>query len=282
MPSQAAAVSPKTRAMSSSERTSQGVTSFEPTDAGELADVALDPLALEREGELRALVGEPPRDRPRDRALVGDPEYERALSVEPAHGGESKAVGENCGYSAVRAPPRRIDRLGVALLATATASAGFQPIERRHGEIEIPRVRAGTITVPDAHRSGRITVILTLADPPLAAYSRTLAGRSSTRRLNTSSLAAKAYVAKLQRAQRAAAATLKRAIPEATVRRNYTILLNGMAVELPATRARAGGEALVRAQALPELPLHARAQPQPGTDRRRRARRRPAAAPARG
>ena len=78
-------------------------------------------------------------------------------------------------------------------------------------------------------------MILTLADPPLAAYSRTLAGRSSTRRLNTSSLAAKAYVARLQRAQRAAAATLKRAIPEATVHRNYTILLNGMAVELPAT-----------------------------------------------
>ena len=124
---------------------------------------------------------------------------------------------------------------GAALLAAATASAAFQPIERRHGEIEIPRVRAGTITVPDAHRRGRITVILTLADPPLAAYSRSLAGRSSTRRLNTSSAGAKAYVAKLVRAQRAAAATLKRAIPEAEVRRNYTILLNGMAVELPAT-----------------------------------------------
>ena len=125
--------------------------------------------------------------------------------------------------------------LGVALLAASTASAAFQPIERHYGELEIPRVRAGTITVPDAHRRGRITVILTLADPPLAAYSRTLAGRSSARRLNMSSSAAKAYVAKLRRAQGAAAATLKRAIPEATVRRNYTLLLNGMAVELPAT-----------------------------------------------
>jgi len=125
--------------------------------------------------------------------------------------------------------------LGVALLAAATAPAGFQPIERRHGEIEIPRVRAGTITVPDAHRRGRITVILTLADPPLAAYSRSLAGPNSVRRLSTTSRAAKAYVARLQRAQQAAATTLKRAIPEAQVRRNYTILLNGMAVELPAT-----------------------------------------------
>ena len=125
--------------------------------------------------------------------------------------------------------------LGGALLASATASAGFQPIERRHGEIEIPRVRAGTITVPEAHRRGRITVILTLADPPLAAHSRSLAGRSSVRRLNTASLAAKAYVAKLRRAQQVAAATLKRAIPEAKVLWNYTVLLNGMAVELPAT-----------------------------------------------
>ncbi|MBA3475713.1 MAG: S8 family serine peptidase, partial [Actinobacteria bacterium] len=125
--------------------------------------------------------------------------------------------------------------LGVALIAAATASAGFQPIERRHGEIEIPRVRAGTITVPDAHRRGLVTVILTLADPPLAAYSRSLAGRSSARRLSTSSVAAKAYVAKLRRAQQAATTTLKRAIPEAKVQRSYTILLNGLAVELPAT-----------------------------------------------
>ena len=125
--------------------------------------------------------------------------------------------------------------LGVALLATSSASAAFQPIERRLGEIELPRVRAGTITVPDAHREGRITVILTLSQPPLAAYSRTLAGSSATRRLNTSSRAARAYVAQLRRAQTAAAATLKRAIPQATVRRNYTLLLNGMAVELPAT-----------------------------------------------
>lgn len=125
--------------------------------------------------------------------------------------------------------------LGVALLATSSAAAGFQPIERRLGELELPRVRAGTITVPDAHRQGRVTVILTLSQPPLAAYSRTLAGTSATRRLSTTSRAAKAYVATLQRAQRAAAATLKRAIPEATVRRNYTLLLNGMAVELPAT-----------------------------------------------
>ena len=126
--------------------------------------------------------------------------------------------------------------LGVALIATSAAAAAFQPIERRGGELQIPRVRAGKITVPAAHRTGRITVILTLSDPPLAAYSRTLAGSTATRRLNVQSRGAKAYVAKLQRAQRAATATLKRAIPSATVQRNYTLLLNGMAVELPTTQ----------------------------------------------
>ena len=170
---------------------------------------------------------------------------------------------------------RRVRRLAgsialiVALTLTATAAAALQPIERRHGEIEIPRVRAGEIVVPTAHRRGRITVILTLADPPLAAYSRTLAGTRSTSRLNTSSLASRAYVAKLQRAQRAAAVMLKRAIPAATVRRNYTILLNGMAVELPATELARAAKLSFAAQALPELPLHARARPQSRPDRRR-------------
>jgi subtilisin family serine protease len=126
--------------------------------------------------------------------------------------------------------------LGAALVAAASAAAAFQPIERRHGEIVIPRVRAGKITVPAAHRRGRITVILTLADPPLAAYSRTLTGRTSAQMLNTKSASARAYVAKLARAQRAATATLKRAIPTASVERNYTLLLNGMAVELPVTQ----------------------------------------------
>jgi hypothetical protein len=80
--------------------------------------------------------------------------------------------------------------LGVALTAATTAAASFKPIDRRHGEVEIPRVRAGTITIPDAHRKGRITVILTLAEPPLAAYSRSLAGARSTQRLSTTSAAA--------------------------------------------------------------------------------------------
>ena len=146
----------------------------------------------------------------------------------------NRDTGRSYGYSAVRAPPRRILALGVALVATSAASAAFQPIERRHGELEIPRVRAGTITIPDAHRSGRVTVILTLADPPLAAYSRTLAGSSGTRRLNVQSRGARPTPRSSSR--RSGRDRLAEARdPAATVKRNYTLLLNGMAVELPAT-----------------------------------------------
>ena len=126
--------------------------------------------------------------------------------------------------------------LGAALLTGSTAAAAFQPIERRHGEVQVPRVRAGTIVIPKAHKRGRTTVLLTLAQPPLAAYSRTLSSSSATRRLNVSSASSRAYLAQLLRAQQRAAVTLKRAIPAAKVRRNYTVLLNGMAVELPVTQ----------------------------------------------
>ncbi len=123
--------------------------------------------------------------------------------------------------------------LGAALLTGGSAAAAFQPIERRHGEVEVPRVRAGTIQIPAAHSKGRMTVIVTLAQPPLAAYSRTLASSGTTRRLNASSRSSRAYVAQLLRAQARAEATLERAVPSAKVRRNYTVLVNGMAVELP-------------------------------------------------
>ena len=126
--------------------------------------------------------------------------------------------------------------LGAALLVATSAAAGLRPIERRGGEVEVPRVRAGTITIPAAHRRGRLTVIVTLAQPPLAAWSRSFTARSALRRLDTTSRRSRAYVAQLRAAQARAESALKRAIPSARVRRNYTVLLNGMAVELPAKR----------------------------------------------
>ena len=124
--------------------------------------------------------------------------------------------------------------LGAALVVATSAAAAFQPVQRHGGEVASPRLRAGTITVPAAHRSGRVTVLVTLARPPLAAYSRSLAGRLGTRRLDLSSASSKAYTAQLVAEQRRAAVALRHAIPSATIERRYTLLLNGLAVELPA------------------------------------------------
>ena len=52
---------------------------------GQLPDPFLDALALVRERELGAFLGEPPRDRPGDRTLVGDAENEAALPFESTH-----------------------------------------------------------------------------------------------------------------------------------------------------------------------------------------------------
>ena len=87
------------------------------TALGELAHALLDALALVRERELRAALGEAPRDRPRDRALVGDAEDEAALAFEAIHGaaisswlpwahlarrGRHRAVGSGIGAAVAR------------------------------------------------------------------------------------------------------------------------------------------------------------------------------------
>ena len=53
-----------------------------PDRLGKLADVLLDALALEGERQVGAVVCQPFRDRPGDRALVGDTENECVLSRE--------------------------------------------------------------------------------------------------------------------------------------------------------------------------------------------------------
>ena len=235
LPSQAAETSPKTRAMSSSERTSHGVTSSEPTDDASSRTL----LSIRSPWNVKASSAPSSASR---RAiahaierLLATPSDERALSVEPAHGGESKAARQTAGTLPF------VRRL-VASIALGVALAGHgdgvcrlpadRPATRR--DRDPPRARRNDHDSrrssqradhgdPDARRSAAGRVLAHARRPQLHAAAEHV------------ELAAKAYVAKLQRAQRAAAATLKRAIPEATVHRNYTILLNGMAVELPAT-----------------------------------------------
>ncbi len=123
-----------------------------------------------------------------------------------------------------------------AALAVATsASASLRPLHRSGGEREVPLLRAGTLTIPKGHSTGRVRVVVRLADAPLAAYSRGLQS-TGTSRLDTGSASSRAYLARLRKVQRLAAAALRRAIPEARVSSRFQVVLNGLTVTLPAAR----------------------------------------------
>jgi subtilisin family serine protease len=82
-------------------------------------------------------------------------------------------------------------------------------------------------------------VIVTLGLPPLAAADlpdRSFAGVRGTRRLNVAAPSSRAYLARIDAAQRAAIASLRRSIPEARVSRRFQIVLDGLTVSLPARR----------------------------------------------
>ncbi|HEX6702416.1 MAG TPA: S8 family serine peptidase [Gaiellaceae bacterium] len=128
--------------------------------------------------------------------------------------------------------------LAAALLAVAPAGAALRPIKRTFGETTLPRLRAGTVQIPAGHASRRVRVIVTLKLPPLAAAygARTLAGAAATQRLDVHTASSRAYLSRVAAAQRAAAAQLRRAIPEARISRRFRIVLDGLTVSLPARR----------------------------------------------
>src|SRR5262245_49877382 len=125
--------------------------------------------------------------------------------------------------------------LAAMLASAASASAAFQPVRRSFGEVTVPRIRAGTLRVPNARAHGRVTVIVRLKQPPLAAWYRTLSGRSGSARMNARSSSARAYLRTLAAQQAAAVRQLKAAVPQARVSRHFSVLLNGFAVQLPAS-----------------------------------------------
>jgi len=139
----------------------------------------------------------------------------------------------------------------LALTATSTAAAGLQPLRRDTRENPLPRVRAGVLHPSAQHRSGLLRVIVTLAQPPLAAMrpERSLFGAVAPTRLDVHTATSRAYVAKLARAQRVEAAAIVRAIPRAQIQQRFRILLDGITVRLPsrslATLARVPGVAHV-------------------------------------
>ena len=126
--------------------------------------------------------------------------------------------------------------LAAALFSAVPASADLRPVRRDFGELQLPRLRAGTVTVPKGHDRGRIRVIVRLASPPLARWSSDFrTTTASRRRLDVRGVSARAYLARLAREQRGAIADLRRAIPAATVSRRFRVLLNGLTVEVPVT-----------------------------------------------
>jgi minor extracellular serine protease Vpr len=126
--------------------------------------------------------------------------------------------------------------LMAALVSTASASAGLQPIKRTFGDRTIPRVRPGTIQVP-SQGSNRVRVIVGLAQPPLAAeHGPGLFGSLASNRLNVTSRASREYLARIEASQLAAARAIRAAIPSARVTRRFQVVLNGITVELPAHR----------------------------------------------
>jgi subtilisin family serine protease len=126
----------------------------------------------------------------------------------------------------------------IVLLTTASASAAFQPVRRDLRETALPRVRPGKIVEPSAKARATTRVIVRLSAPPLTAWNaeRSLSGATRARRLDVHTQAARAYVAKLARAQAAAVAELHAAIPQAQVQERYSVLLDGFAVQLPRTK----------------------------------------------
>jgi subtilisin family serine protease len=126
--------------------------------------------------------------------------------------------------------------LVAALLSASTTSAALQPVRRPQGDLTIPRVRAGSLTITRAHQRGRVTVIVGLHAPPLARYNRNLFGLDSRAKLNVRTESSRRYLARLARQQRLAVAQLKRAIPSARVSYRYRLILDGFAVSLPARR----------------------------------------------
>jgi minor extracellular serine protease Vpr len=132
--------------------------------------------------------------------------------------------------------PVLLAAIAAALVSAVPAGAELMPVRREAGEVVLPRVRPGKIEIPAGHARGRITVLVGLRLPPLSGWHRDLQGTAGRAKLDTATAASRAHLARLARAQRRAESQLRRAIPEARVRRRYRIVLDALAVELPATR----------------------------------------------
>ena len=167
--------------------------------------------------------------------LFATPRIERALALEP-----QPLARESSASPGERAPPRRIActrawrslRDSPRRSAASSRSTG-QP---RRGS-QLPARARRHDRVPADHERTRITVILTLSQPPLA-QPTSPAARVDRRapRLDIASASSKAYVATLAAGPARGDRRARRAIPGGEGPAQLPVLLNGMAVELPTTK----------------------------------------------
>jgi minor extracellular serine protease Vpr len=122
----------------------------------------------------------------------------------------------------------------LVLVTAASASSALRPIRLPHrGEITLPRVRHGVLTIPRGQAQGRIRVLVGLRLPPLAQrYGRGLHAFGPRKKLDVASSSSQAYLARLAREQAAAARAIRRAVPSARISYHYRTVLDGLAVQL--------------------------------------------------
>ena len=95
-------------------------------------------------------------------------------------------------------------------------------------------MRHGVVRIPTGHGSGGVTVLVGLNLPPLAArYGPGLQAFGPRRKLDSTSSASRAYLARIERAQTLAARRIRHAIPTARIFHRYKVILDGFAVRLP-------------------------------------------------
>ncbi len=115
---------------------------------------------------------------------------------------------------------------------------------------------------PAAARSSRVEIVVGLDAPPLAeAIARSLALATATRtaRLDLGSATSTGYLRALAKEQAEVERRIKTTIPRARVVRRYRVVLNALAVELPASRAAALGSVSGVRVTYPSMRYHTRA-----------------------
>src|SRR5215475_7202933 len=231
-PPNASPTSPKTRATSSSERTSHSVTSGDSIEAASSRTVD----SIRSPWYVKASCAPPSASR---RAMAQA--IERRLATPstsprfPSNGPAMAAILLAELAASLLLVRRALLLLGLcaAFAAPATAAATGFPLQhlahlRPHG----PRVRPGTIQLQPSHP--RVRVIAALSLPPLARrYGRGLYAFGGRRKLAVRSSTARAYLTQLAAAQDRAVQQLRTEIPAARVEERFRILLDAVTVSVP-------------------------------------------------